>query len=609
MAKPIAAKKFRQNPSGQTARWLGPVAVLILLTFAAYFPALSCAFIWDDDAYVLNNQQLRTFKGLQNIWFDVHATPQYYPLVHTSFWIEYQLWQLRPGGYHLTNILLHGLSAALLWRILRFLNIPAAWFAAALFAVHPMHVESVAWITERKNVLSAFFYLASAGFYLRWALSGEEEKRNHRFYIFAFFLFIAALLSKTVTATLPAVLLVILWWKKDKFRIADALPLIPFFAVGVFMGLLTAWLERTHVGAEGAQWDSSFLERILIASRAVCFYAIKLIFPSPLIFIYPRWIIRSSDLVQYIPLGTVAVSLGGLWLLRKRITLAPLLAVLMYMGSLFPALGFFNVYPMRYSFVADHFAYIASIPLLALAAAWSSFLFRRFFPRRPTLPLALGGLVLALLGTFTFARCPAYQNQESLWKDTIDKNPSAWMAYNNLGLVYNSQNKFDLAIECYQKTIQLKPDHAEAHNNWATVLLNQEKFEEAKTLFDKAIQLKPDYAAAWNNLGSLYGRQGDYLRAIECITKALELKPDFAAAHYGLANTYRLMNDLLPARSHFEAALQYKPHDTSSLFYLSLTCNDLGDLPAAHECLRKLKALNPALASSLQSQLPPLPSP
>ena len=340
-------------------------------------PALRGGFNWDDDAYVTNNLTLRSVHGLSQIWGQLTATPQYYPLVFTSFWLEYHLWGLNPLGYHVVNVLLHALAAMLLWRVLVRLQLPGAWLAAGIFALHPVAVESVAWVTERKNVLSAVFYFAAALAYLRWrddgttttGLRATSSWRSLVLYLLSLALFICALFSKTVTASLPAALLLVIWWKHGRIAGRDVWPLLPFFVAGAALGLVTSWLERTHVGANGPEWALSFFDRCLIAGRALWFYAGKLFWPANLTFIYPRWQIDPGIWWQWLfPAAAIALVMI-LWSLRGRIGRGPLVAVLFFAGTLLPALGFANVYPMRYSFVADHFQYLASVGLIVLAAA------------------------------------------------------------------------------------------------------------------------------------------------------------------------------------------------------------------------------------------------
>ncbi len=365
-------KKLASNK----AFFIGAV-VIVLMTVICYVPAMRGGFIWDDDENVTRNMVLRSWSGLAEIWTNPRSTQQYYPLTHTSFWIQYQLWDLNPFAYHLANIFLHSLNAIILWFVLRRLSVPGAWFAAAVFAVHPVHVESVAWITERKNVLSGAFYFASMLAYIRFA-GLDDLPKVPRYYWLALGLFVCALLGKTATATLPAALLILLWWKRDRLTLRDILPLIPLFILGIGMGLLTGHLEKHHVGAVGEEWNIPIINKILIAGRIPWFYAGKLIWPAPLIFNYPRWHINPLDIWQYIyPIGVI-VLIVFLWVLRNIIGKAPLAAVLYFGATLVPALGFFNVYFMRYSYVQDHFQYLASVGVIALISGLLSAAAKRF---------------------------------------------------------------------------------------------------------------------------------------------------------------------------------------------------------------------------------------
>jgi hypothetical protein len=296
--------------------------LLVLLVFIMYFPVLKADYIWDDDAYVVNNSNLQNAQGLVRIWLEPKTSPQYYPLVFSTFWIERQLFGLNPHISHLINICLHILNALILWVLLRKLGLEAAFFIALAFALHPVHLESVAWISERKNVLSAFFYLFSMLAYLVYSLPRKMIVAKARFrsivlYLTSIFLFVCALMSKTVTATLPVILLFILWWKKDKLKKWDWLAISPLFILGIVFGLSTVWLEVHHVGALGDEWNLSLVGRFLLAGRAIWFYIGKLIWPNALSFIYPRWSIDPGNILQFIyPLSILAYGLA-LWFFRK----------------------------------------------------------------------------------------------------------------------------------------------------------------------------------------------------------------------------------------------------------------------------------------------------
>jgi len=309
--------------------------ILLFLVVIAYIPACQGDFIWDDNRYVSENPVLWRQGGLRDIWFHPTATIQYYPLVFTSFWLEYRVWGLFPGGYHGVNIILHGLNAGLLWLLLRRLQIPFPWLAAAIFALHPVHVESVAWITERKNVLSGFFYLIAFLAYLRFSPPEEPipERGRWGWYAVALFAFAAALFSKTVTCSLPAVLVLVYWWKRSWPTRREIFALLPMFALGLVLAMHTSKMEREWVGAAGEDWNFTPVERCLIAGRALWFYVGKLLWPYPLIFNYERWHIDAQQPWQYLyPLGILVV-LGILAWPLTRLPLPKVLTPLRRLGK------------------------------------------------------------------------------------------------------------------------------------------------------------------------------------------------------------------------------------------------------------------------------------
>ncbi len=531
-------------------------ALLVALTVAAYLPAARGGWVWDDDVYVEHNPTLSEPGGLGRIWLEIDATPQYYPLVHTSFWLEHRLWGDEPAGYHWVNILLHALSAVLLWRVLTLL-LPespriVAWVAAVIFALHPVHVESVAWITERKNVLSGVLYLSAALCYLRWALA--KEKRSRWLYALSLLLFLGALLSKTVAASLPAALLLVLWWKRGRVTVSDIRPTAPFFALGAGLGLLTVWIEKHYVGAAGAAWDFTFLDRCVIAGRALWFYLGKLLWPAQLTFIYPRWEIGGGWRLLF-PAAAVAAVIV-LWLLRRRLGRGPLVAALFFCGTLFPALGFFDVYPMQYSFVADHFQYLASLGPIVLAAAAGARLAGRLSQRR--LAAAVLVLVLLILGVLTWRQGEIYRDEETLWRDTLAKNPGAWMAHNNLGMLLQSRGEVDAAVRHYRRTVEIKPDYAYGHNNLGTAVESRDR-RAAIAYFERALTLDPDYAKAHYNLGSALAAEGRAAEAESHFRRAVELDPEHASGHNNLANLLAAQGRLEEAIGHYRRSLELRP--------------------------------------------------
>ena len=522
--------------------------LLILITAGVYLPAFRGRFIWDDDSYVEQNPLLHTVSGLHRIWFDPQASPQYYPLVFTSFWLEYHLWGLNPAGHHIVNVLLHGLGAVVLWRVLAAIRLPGAWVAAANFAVHPGQVESVAWITERKNVLCGVFYFAAALSYLRWATattrpparkgaprSGLSPRGSSASYMFSLALFVAALLSKTVACTLPAALLLVLWWKRGRVALRDLLFVTPLLLLGLAFGLLTAGMEQYRVGAQGGEWSLSPLEHVLLAARVICFYAAKLLWPHPLVFIYPRWHIDITAWTQYVYLGLVLGVIGGLWLARRRLGAGPLVGVLFFAGTLFPALGFFNVYPMRFSYVADHFQYLASAGLIALLVAAAAAQLRRLGKRGVAGAPLLAVGVLALLGSTTWRRSADYTHVEGLWRDTLAKNPDAWIAHINLANILSKRDEVADAVDHYKQALRLKPDEAFAHHNCAAALVMLDRFAEAAEHGRAAVQLEPRWPNAHLTLAIALALSNEPREAVQHFRTVLNLEPSNTSAQACLA--------------------------------------------------------------------------
>jgi tetratricopeptide (TPR) repeat protein len=546
---------------------------LVVATVLAYQPVWHAGFIWDDDFYVTNNLALRSLDGLRQIWFSLDATPQYYPLVHTSFWLEYHLWGLNPLGYHVVNVLLQSLAAILLWCVLVRLQLPGAWLAAAIFALHPVGVETVAWVTERKNVLAAVFYFASALAYWRWseqvADGNAQIEGSQRWYMLAFTLFVAALLSKTVACSLPAAMLLVIWLKRGCIIGRDVWPLLPFFAIGMTLGLVTSWLERTHVGAQGPEWAFSFPERCLIAGRAVWFYAGKLFWPADLTFIYPRWQLNAGELWQWIfPIAALGLA-AALWCLRQRIGRGPLVAVLFFGGTLLPALGFANVYPMRYSFVADHFQYLASVGLIVPAAAGITKAFGLLDKRNQWVRTAICGVLLLTLGVLTWRQCWMYEDDERLWRTTIDRNPGCWMAYDNLDDVLFDEGRVNESIVEARKSLVINPDDAVAYNNLGNALLRLGHADQAILNFQRVLAIKPDNTDGLGNLGNALLQKGQTDEAMVYFQRALAIQPDDYAAEYNLGTALLRKGRVDESIVHLQKALAIRPD-------LVEACNNLG---------------------------------
>ena len=579
---------------------IGLSLLLFALTLLAYAPSIRGGFIWDDDDYVENNANLRSAGGLVDIWTAPRTSAQYYPMVFTTFWVEHQLWGLSAPGYHLVNVLLHATAAVLLWRLLLALEIPAAWLAACLFAIHPVQVESVAWITERKNVLSAVFYFASALCYVAWASrpsvtadrqkgksSNQTPKPRCALYFVSLTLFVAALLSKTVTCSLPAALLLVLWWKRGRITQRDVISLAPFFVIGLALATMTVWFERSHVLAVGPEWDFSIIDRVLIAGRAVWFYVAKLVLPLRLSFIYPRWVVDTRDPVQWaFPIGVI-VALAVLWRMRQRWGRGPLAAALIFVGTLVPALGFFNIYPMRYSFVADHFQYHASAALIVLIVCGLSSIDQRW-------TTGLGILVPLLLLT-TVVRTMVYQDVETLWRDTVAKNPDSWMVHLNLAKVLAARNNEAEAQHHFEQQVALAPRLAETHWNMGVNFARRNMPDEALLEYDRALERDPRFPQAFFGRGNAFVAKGDLAQAEREYRRAIELKPDYAQAHHELAQVLVRTRQLQPALEHYIRAIEIDPNMAKAHLNLAALLTALGKPEEARQQFDEAVRLDPSL--------------
>lgn len=526
---------------------------LLAAALLAYAPAWHGGLLWDDKAHI-TAPGLRSAEGLWRIWFDVGATQQYYPVAHSAFWLMYKLWGDHTLGYHLANIVLHALSAFLLALILRRLSIPGACFAATIFALHPVFVESVAWISELKNTLSGAFCFGAALAYFHF-----DTDRRRRPYAIALGLFLLALLSKSVTATLPAVLLAVFWWQRGRLRLRrDVVPLVPFFIIGIGAGLWTSWVERTIIGAEGENFNFNLIERFLIAGRAIWFYLAKLCWPANLIFLYPRWQIDAGAWWQYLYPLALALLLAALWWMRRR-SRAPLAAMLLFCGMLFPAIGFFNVYPFVFSFVADHFQYVASIAIIALFSAAATQIARSL--KAPFVPSAAALMVGGLLALLSWNQSRHYVNAETLYRFTIERNPSCWLAHNNLGslLLGGSKAEVEDARAHLQEALRLKPDYAGAWTNLGTALRTLGQYRESLAAYEKSVALNPNIPQAHANMGLTMRALGRREEAVAQYKEAIRLEPGFADAHLFLGEALQESGGLEEALAEIKEALRLDP--------------------------------------------------
>jgi len=628
-AAPPAPASAGIAPERHWPAWLLPASVFAAV-LAAYLPVWHAGFIWDDDSNLTANPCIVGPVGFAGIW--TSPAGFYFPLVTTCLWVQHALWGLAPTPYHVVSVLFHALGAVLLWLVLRRLGVRGAWLGAMLWALHPVQVESVAWISELKNTPSGVFYLLSIWFFLRWVEAEPPREHGDRWacYALAGLSAVLAILSKTSTVMLPVVLGLCWWWLRGRWHWRHFPWLMPFFAISVTASAWTIWEQQFHSGAIGQDWNQTLLERVVLSGRVFWFYLQKLLWPHPLNFIYPRWSLDATQAVSYLPVLAAVGGLGALWW-RRRGPLRPVFFAAAIFGvSLFPVLGFFNVFFFRYSFVGDHFQYLASMAALALAGVGLATAGRWLAARHSWLALAPGLLLVVGLGLLSWRQSQAYLNNETLWRATLAGHPQCWMARYNLGILLRSTNRIwdaipqleqalranpnmpdaqtalgraledagraDEAVAHYEQALRLDPNYADAHDDLGLARARAGRLPEAIAHYEQALQINPALPDVHNNLANALQAAGRGEAALAHYEQALRLKPDFAAAHNNLGNALREADRQPEAIAHYEQALQIDPGVPEVHNNLGLSLLLVGRTPEAIAQFEWALRLDPNLA-------------
>ena len=496
------------------------------MTLAVYFPALTGDPLWDDAVWAQEPLVL-SWSGIREIWLEPSAIRQeghYWPLVYTSFWLEHKIWGLAPLGYHLVNVLLHLANALLAWRLLALLAVPGAWAAAALFAVHPLHVESVAWIVERKDLLSTLFYLCAA---LAWIRPPAPR------IVPAALLLTAALLSKSMPVTFPAALLIWYWWRERWPSRRETAGLALLFAISLSITLADL---AFYASREPLSLGYTMIERIQIASHALWFYAGKLIWPADLAVIYPHWEIGAANAGAWLYVAAAAGAATLLWFGRRRIGRAPAAAAAFFAVTLAPSLGFVDYGYMQFSFVADRFQYLAGLgPIAALAGAAAWFAARDRLARKIA-PAALAA-ALAAFGVLTWNQAGIYRDGIVFFEHVIAHNPLARDAHANLGAEYMNAGRDEEGLEATLVATAQRPEYAGAFMNLGLAHMRLERLREAEEAILHALELEPEYRDARHNLGEVLRRREEHEAAEAQYREALRIDPDYVSAYAGLAQS------------------------------------------------------------------------
>ena len=590
------------------------ILALGLLVAVSYFPATQAGFVWDDVIFT-EAAPIRDASGLWQIWFsprDIKREGHYWPLVYTTFWLEHKLWGLAPAGYHIVNVLLHFVNVLLVWRLLLHLAVPGAWAVAAVFAVHPLHVESVAWVIERKDLLSGLFYLSAVLTWLRFVEAPQWGR-----YVLTLALFVAGLLSKSIVVTLPAALLIGQWWKQGRVTSTDLWHLAPFFLVALAITVADVAFYRT---IEVLSLDYSLIERVLIAARALWFYAGKLLWPTELAVIYPLWDIRIGDALAWAYVVAAIAVAALLWFGRDRLGRGPLASALFFVVTLSPVLGFVDYGYMQFSFIADRFQYLAGLGVMAVFVSGAA---QGASKLSGVLKMGVTGLlvvVLALLGAMTWHQVGIYRDEITFFNHIIAHNPEARSAHLNLGkalhntgrleeavtaariavelrtdsvdahfnagLALMELNRFNEALEYYRRAAQLDPRHFEASFHTASTLMELNRFDEAVEYFQAASKIKPQHPAPLQNMAELHRQQGRYEEALEWYAAVLKIDPEYALAHAGKGTTLFHMQRYDEAVQSLERAVSPQPDSPMArapLLFMARAFEALGRAEAAAE--------------------------
>ena len=593
----VTVRKLFELVASQRSRACAFGLLLAALTIFVYRPSWNGGFLWDDDDYITHNELLTAPDGLRRIWFSLDSPSQYFPLVYSTFRLEHALWGMNPTGYHWINLVLHVANALLVWRVLARLNVPGSWLAGAIFALHPVQVESVAWITERKNVLMGFFFLLTL---LAWiAFIDKRTRRPWRFYGLALIFYLLALSAKSTACTLPAALLLVLWLQKKPINKRRLLQIVPFVIMGIGMGLLAVWWERYHQGTSRAVF--TFLgpmERVLVASRAVWFYLGKLIWPADLTFIYPKWTISSTHLGNYIWLLAGIGLCVAIYFSRRYVGRSVEVAAAFFVATLSPVLGFIMLYTFRYTFVADHYQYLACIGPIALVSAGVVSL-AHIFRQHRGLILSAAAFVVATLGVLTWRQSAMYGNIETLWRITLARNSECWMAHTNLGIVLLQKGQLDDGIAQYRAALQMQPDSWDAEYNLGTALVGKGEVDEAILHCERAVAMQPNDPDGQVSLGDALLQKKRIDEAIVHYQSALAVRPDYFLAHYGLGRAFLEKGEADTAIQHCRTALVIQPEDADCHTVLAVALDEKTETAEAIQHYEKALAISPKSISAL----------
>ena len=504
-------------------RWdLIKAGLILLACFWIYSPVYHGEWLWDDDYLLTNNPAMKSLDGLWSIWFSP-TTADYLPLTLTALWVQWRLFGMDSTGYHIVSILLHAVGSCLVWRLLRCMNLRWAWLAGLVFAIHPLCVVSVSWISEIKNTLSLPFFLLAAIFYVRF-----DDTSRRKFYWAALIAFLAAMLSKSSVVMFPVLILLYSWWKRGNLTRADFMRSVPFFAVSLALGLITLNFQLARaIGSEPIP-IGGLDSRFAIAGMAVVFYLWKIVCPIDLQPIYLQWQANPPDPFQFAPWFFILGAAFIFWLNRKSWGRHALMGFGFFFVTVLPVLGFVPMSYMRVGWVSDHFLYIPMIGMIAYGTSSLSWMYERVEYGAKVAFLSACPLILGFLLYESHAYAGIWKNEDKMWLYTLERYWNCWQAHNRYGAREFNRGNIEVALKHFLEATRLRPDLAETQNNLGSALLAHKDTQGAVACFSKALKMSPDIIAIQTNLARALLLDGQLQAAVDLYGDLAKRFPDNA---------------------------------------------------------------------------------
>jgi Flp pilus assembly protein TadD len=592
-ALPASAEDLMRGP---LYFWLG-VAAIVLAVFWVYSPTIHGDWLWDDDWYLSTNPLVRDLSGLWKFWFAPGSWVEYYPVEETLLWIEWHLFGADTLGYHVVTITLHAINALLVWRLLARLGLRKAWLGGFLFAVHPAAVDSVAWIAETKNTLSTLPCLLAM---IAWV--DYEDARKPRDYVLALFYFIVALLCKIAVAPLPFVLVLYAWWKRRRIAGRDIAAAAPFLAIAVILAAISIAAGEFYAHQPGKTLDVlpslDLADRIALAGQSLGVYFAHLVWPVRLLPNYPQWTIGAPSLLAFVPCLVVAAVFVVLWLRRATWGAPTLLALGAFVLFLAPFTGLTRVSYMAFTWVMDHYLYLAMIGPIGLVIAALDSIDERVPAQWRFAVTGAATLIAALLAFEARAYAGVFTDEATLWGYTVEHNPGDWLAQDNLGKAQLLNNQPDDAVKSFSAALLLRPGRAQTHLNLGRAFVALNRLNDGLAQYDDALAIDPADAEIYNQKGVAFIQSNRAAEAIAPLQRAVELRPHYAIGLENLGIALAVTGHLDEAVEKFRASLAANTNDPATHVNLARALHQLGRAAEASDQFRQALELDPNNAAA-----------